>query len=167
MPCAPPTHRINDTRPTAIIASTIKGYGLPTEGRPQNHSSLPTVSRYEQLASELGMDAQRPWSRFEPYSAAEVTFRSAADGWPDKSDYCWGRPPLRPISAVHFPPLYGPRRRHAEAHCSTLSRQSPGMAKFIVTVSPDVSSSTNLASRLNMVGVWSAKGRHDRVCLRR
>ncbi|MFC9363255.1 pyruvate dehydrogenase, partial [Rhodococcus sp. NPDC057014] len=48
--------RIDDTRPTVIIAYTIKGRGLPTQGHPQNHSSLLTVEQYEQLAAELGMD---------------------------------------------------------------------------------------------------------------
>src|SRR5689334_17262288 len=31
--------QIDDTRPTVIIAYTIKGYRLPTQGHPQNHSS--------------------------------------------------------------------------------------------------------------------------------
>src|SRR6202007_2939434 len=33
---------IDDTRPTVIFAYTIKGYGLPTEGHPRNHSALLT-----------------------------------------------------------------------------------------------------------------------------
>ena len=33
---------IDDTRPTAIFAYTVKGHGLATEGHPQNHSSLLT-----------------------------------------------------------------------------------------------------------------------------
>ena len=33
---------IDDTRPTVILAYTIKGYGLSVEGHPQNHSALLT-----------------------------------------------------------------------------------------------------------------------------
>ncbi len=57
--------QIDDTRPTVIIAYTIKGRGLPTQGHPQNHSSLLTTEQYEILAAELGMDPSNPWERFE------------------------------------------------------------------------------------------------------
>ena len=36
---------IEDDRPTLILAYTIKGYGLPIEGHPQNHSALLTAGR--------------------------------------------------------------------------------------------------------------------------
>ena len=52
--------QIDDTRPTVIIAYTIKGRGLPTQGHPQNHSSLLTTEQYEILAAELGMDPSNP-----------------------------------------------------------------------------------------------------------
>ena len=61
---------IDDTRPTIIIAYTIKGYGLPTEGHPQNHSSLLTEAQFGELAAQLGTDPGEPWRRFAPDSAA-------------------------------------------------------------------------------------------------
>ena len=42
-----------------------------------------------------------------------------------------------------------------------LTREAPDAARRVVTVSPDVSSSTNLAGWLNKVGVWSATERRD------
>jgi len=42
-----------------------------------------------------------------------------------------------------------------------LTREAPEAAQRIVTVSPDVSSSTNLAGWLNKVGVWSPAERRD------
>jgi pyruvate dehydrogenase E1 component len=42
-----------------------------------------------------------------------------------------------------------------------LSRQAPDAAKRVVTVSPDVSSTTNLAGWLNKVGVWSPNERRN------
>jgi pyruvate dehydrogenase E1 component len=57
--------QIDDTRPTVILAYTIKGYGLPTEGHPQNHSALLSQDEYQTLAARLGMDAQQPWRRFD------------------------------------------------------------------------------------------------------
>lgn len=42
-----------------------------------------------------------------------------------------------------------------------LIREAPDAAKRVVTVSPDVSSTTNLAGWVNKVGVWSASERHN------
>jgi pyruvate dehydrogenase E1 component len=42
-----------------------------------------------------------------------------------------------------------------------LSRRAPAAARRVVTVSPDVSSSTNLGGWLNKVGVWSPTERTD------
>ena len=54
--------QIDDTRPTVIIAYTIKGHGLPTQGHPQNHSSLLTVRAVRELAERLGADPADPWA---------------------------------------------------------------------------------------------------------
>jgi pyruvate dehydrogenase E1 component len=42
-----------------------------------------------------------------------------------------------------------------------LTRQAPAAARRIVTVSPDVASSTNLGGWINKVGIWSADDRRD------
>ena len=42
-----------------------------------------------------------------------------------------------------------------------LSRSAPEAAKRIVTLCPDVSSSTNLGGWVNKVGVWSHEARQD------
>ena len=52
--------QIDNTRPTVIIAYTIKGYGLPTQGHPQNHSSLLSIEQFAQLATRLGEVPDRP-----------------------------------------------------------------------------------------------------------
>jgi pyruvate dehydrogenase E1 component len=42
-----------------------------------------------------------------------------------------------------------------------LTRAAPEAARRVVTVSPDVSSTTNLGGWVNKVGVWSSSERHD------
>jgi pyruvate dehydrogenase E1 component len=51
---------IDDERPTVILAYTIKGYGLPIEGHPQNHSALLTEAQVKELAGRLGANPDRP-----------------------------------------------------------------------------------------------------------
>ena len=42
-----------------------------------------------------------------------------------------------------------------------LNRAAPEVGRRVVTVSPDVSSSTNLGGWVNKVGVWSHEARRD------
>lgn len=152
--------QIDDTRPTVIIAYTIKGRGLPTQGHPQNHSSLLTVEQYEQLATELGMDTNDPWATFAPDSAAaDICTRTAQ------------RLAREPVELMTPPAIPGDMGRAPSGSATTqaalgrvlleLSRQAPDAAKRVVTVSPDVSSTTNLAGWLNKVGVWSPNERRN------
>ena len=52
-------------RPTVVFAYTIKGWMLPTEGHPANHSALLNDEQYAQLAETLGTDPEDPWATFE------------------------------------------------------------------------------------------------------
>src|SRR5215216_5656415 len=51
-------------RPTVVFAYTIKGWMLPTEGHPANHSALLNPEQYAQLADTLGTDPEDPWAMF-------------------------------------------------------------------------------------------------------
>ena len=45
-----------------VFAYTIKGWSLPIEGHPENHSALLTHEQYAELAGRLGADADKPWA---------------------------------------------------------------------------------------------------------
>ncbi|MBE1497591.1 pyruvate dehydrogenase E1 component [Amycolatopsis lexingtonensis] len=151
---------ISDSRPTVIFCYTVKGRGLPTQGHPQNHSSLLTVAQMEELASSLGTDLASPWEGFAADSAeaalcAEVASRLS-------------RPDIPSLPSLELPADIG---RTPSGTATTqaalgrvlldLTREAPEAAKRVVTVSPDVSSTTNLGGWVNKVGVWSATERHD------
>ncbi|MCX0269144.1 pyruvate dehydrogenase [Nocardia zapadnayensis] len=152
--------RIDDTRPTVILAYTIKGRGLPTQGHPQNHSSLLTVEQYQQLAADHGMDPAQPWVAFDPAGQAGQLCAATAR-----------RLRRRPVQPCPPPAVPSDTGRTPSGTATTqaalgrvlldLSRQAPDAAKRVVTVSPDVSSTTNLAGWLNKVGVWSPNERHN------
>jgi pyruvate dehydrogenase E1 component len=151
---------IDDTRPTVIFAYTIKGYGLPTEGHPRNHSALLTSQQLQELAGRLGTDPARPWGRFAADSEAGQLCADAARRL-RRPDY-----PLHPV-----PPIPADIGRTPTGSASTqaalgrvlldLTRQAPEAARRVVTVSPDVSSSTNLGGWINKIGVWSPADRTD------
>jgi pyruvate dehydrogenase E1 component len=152
---------IDDTRPTVIFAYTVKGYGLASEGHPQNHSSLMTADQLTELADRLGMSREAPWVGF-------------ADGSPEQR-LCLAtaqrlqRPENPPPVPVEIPLDLGRPAPTGIAHTQSalgrtlldLRREAPEASRRVVTVSPDVSSSTNLGGWVNKVGVWSHIERPD------
>lgn len=151
---------IDDTRPTVIFAYTIKGYGLPTQGHPRNHSALLTSEQMRELASRLGTDPDQPWSGFAAASEAGQLCAATA-GRLRRPGY-----PLHPAPAIpadfHRTPAGTASTQAALGRVLLdLTRQAPEAARRVVTVSPDVSSSTNLGGWINKVGVWSPADRTD------
>lgn len=152
--------QIDDTRPTVVIAYTVKGYGLPIEGHPQNHSSLLSVEQYQQLATELGEDWERPWSRFAADTDAARLCEAAAHRL-ERPPVPGARPPALPTDLGHTPTGVATTQAAVGRALLDLTRVAPDAARRVVTVSPDVSSSTNLAGWINKVGVWSTLERRD------
>lgn len=149
---------VDDTRPTVILAYTIKGYGLPTEGHPQNHSALLTAEQLRELAMDLDTDPDRPWAQFPAHSEEATLCRQV--------DARLTRRAPRATAPPGTPRDFG--RSHS-GRASTqaglgrvlldLVRSAPEVAARVVTVSPDVASSTNLGGWLNKVGIWSLDDR--------
>jgi pyruvate dehydrogenase E1 component len=151
---------IDDDRPTLILAYTIKGYGLPIEGHPQNHSALLTAGQMRELAAHLGTDADQPWHRFPPDSAAGRLCAQTAERL-KRPAIQQQAPPAVPQDLGHTPTAVATTQAALGRALLDLTRAAPEAAGRVVTVSPDVSSSTNLGGWVNKVGVWSASERTD------
>jgi pyruvate dehydrogenase E1 component len=154
--------QIDDTRPTVVLAYTLKGYGLASEGHPQNHSALLTEAQLTELADRVGADPADPWVPFPADSAAARACAQAAARL---------RRPDRPAGAVAVAEVPADLGRTPSGTATTqaalgrtlldLNRAAPQVGARVVTVSPDVSSSTNLGGWVNKVGVWSWTERPD------
>ncbi|MEO3861970.1 pyruvate dehydrogenase [Acrocarpospora sp. B8E8] len=151
---------IDDARPTVIFAYTVKGFGLPSEGHPQNHSSLLSEEQMRDLAARCGTSLENPWERFaEGTEAARLCTVTAQR---------LRRDPIDPVPAPALPADIG-RTPAGKATTQAalgralldLTRSAPDAARRIVTLCPDVSSSTNLGGWVNKVGVWSPDERRD------
>jgi pyruvate dehydrogenase E1 component len=147
-------------RPVVVFAYTIKAWGLPTEGHPGNHSALLSNEQWQQLAAELDADPADPWRRFDEASPEAELCRAAAARLRREE------PPSR-----EPPPAPADLGRSHAGTASTqqgfgrffvdLSHEAPELAGHVVTVSPDVASSTNLGGWINRAGVWSPGERVD------
>ncbi len=147
-------------RPSVVFAYTIKGWSLPTEGHPANHSALLNHDQYRELAARLGTDADDPWRPFEEGTPEAELCRRAGERL--------RRDAARAGAPPRVPPDLG--RRHT-GKASTqqafgrffvdLTREAPEVAARVVTVSPDVGTSTNLGGWINKAGIWSLGERID------
>jgi pyruvate dehydrogenase E1 component len=151
---------IDDSRPTVIFAYTVKGYGLASEGHPQNHSSMLTEAQLRKLGDEVGMSVDAPWARFAPDSAPGRLCGAVADRLrrtPSEVE----SPPEVPADLGRTPTGTSSTQAALGRALLDLTRQAPDVARRVVTAAPDVASSTNLGGWINKVGVWSADNRRD------
>ncbi|HWV34950.1 MAG TPA: 1-deoxy-D-xylulose-5-phosphate synthase N-terminal domain-containing protein [Thermomicrobiales bacterium] len=141
-------------RPVVIFAYTVKGYGLPIAGDPMNHSQLLTNAQMEQFREASGIAEDAIWDAFPPDSDAGKWCAEAASR-------------LQPaplgleLDAGNVPQDLETRHPNAtssqEAFGRTLLRlgEIPELGDRIVTLSPDVATSTHLAGWINKAGVFS------------
>ncbi len=160
------------SQPTVIFAYTIKGWGLPIAGDPLNHAALLSPERMAAFQKSLGIDDAHQWDGFDPDSPEGRWCAQSAE-----------RLGLRPALVADAPIKPAPRRPAVEAsavpealNASNLPLTStqeafgrallrladaPAIGERIVTSSPDVSVSTNLAGWINKVGTFSLRAATD------
>ena len=143
-------------QPTIIFAYTIKGWGLPIAGHPLNHSMLLTTAQVEEVQQKMGIVPGHEWDRFAPDSEVGQFCQQVAAR-------------LYPQAEQAIPDIAAPaslERSVGETLNSTASTQDafgrllyrltdqPEWRERIVTCSPDVSVSTNLAGWINKTGAF-------------
>lgn len=147
-------------RPAIVFAYTVKGWRLPTEGHPANHSALLNAAQMRSLAADLGADPADPWALLprgsaEAATCAQAATRLARDTIPRR------HPPVVPVALDRDHRGTVSTQQTLGRFLTDLSREAPGVASHVVTVSPDVATSTNLGGWINARGVWSIGERID------
>jgi pyruvate dehydrogenase E1 component len=147
-----------------VFAYTVKGWGLPFAGDPLNHSQLLTQNQMDALQTAWGIPDD-PWAAFSPDSpagrwCAAAAARLAGDGVAERE-----RGPLLWASAVPLkiegkPPA---QTSTQEALGRALVRlaDAPGVGERLITISPDVATSTHLGGWINKVGVFAQETATD------
>ena len=147
-------------RPSVIFAYTIKGWSLPTEGHPSNHSALLSAEQYERLAEDLGLDPSDPWAAFDS-SSDEGRACAAAGERLRRAPAERHEPPAVPAELGRRHTGTGSTQQALGRLFVDLVYEAPEVAAHVVTVSPDVASSTNLGGWINKAGIWSLGERID------
>jgi pyruvate dehydrogenase E1 component len=117
-------------------------------------------TQIDELRAEIGLTTTTEWDRFDPRQSGGA--RGAAAG----ADINNPAPPPRPDPGARrrrrprSEPSRSARRRRSDA-CSPGSASLPAVAERIVTLSPDVSVSTNLGGWINKFGVFHPEEQPD------
>lgn len=142
-------------RPSVVFAYTIKGWGLPFAGNPRNHSALLTTDQVDAFRQQIGLTIEDEWSRFEPSSpigaalaarGAELTEAPSVDEH-GVSVVCSEQTGVSTTNAISTQDAFG-------RILVSMSR-AEDLVRSLVTVAPDVATSTNLAGFINRSGVFT------------
>ena len=154
----------DDERPTAFIAYTIKGFGLPFAGHKDNHAGLMTVEQMAQFQAAMRVSPGQEWDRYAGLTAA----REEIDAFLAEVPFAQLANRRRDASLVSTPESLP---RLAEGRMSTqegfgryladLARSEEAFAAHIVTTSPDVTVSTSLGGWVNRRGIFDRRPRED------
>ena len=157
-------HAVQDDRPRCFLAYTIKGHRLPLAGHRDNHAGMLTPGQMKEFQHAMGVPEGREWDPFVGLDVSEAELRAFL------ADVPFARAGSR-IRAT--PPAAAPERldvlRDRTASTQTgfgrvLSELGSGdteLAQRIVTVSPDVTLSTNLGGWVNRRGIFHRSERRD------
>lgn len=142
-------------RPSVVFAYTIKGWGLPFAGNPRNHSALLTTAQVDELRSQLGLTVEDEWSRFDPNGPLGSALLARGR---ELTEVASGGDQVSPIvcskdTGVSTPNAISTQDAFGRILVS-MSRQAQ-LAANLVTVAPDVATSTNLAGFINRTGVFT------------
>jgi pyruvate dehydrogenase E1 component len=148
-------------RPVVIIAYTIKGWGLPIAGDPENHSKLLSQAQMDELQRQLDVPPGEEFGAFPAASAEDCAVELVRRRLGVRRAVA-ARPALAPsVIPGSLATTYEGRLSTQQVLGRLLTALGgfPEVAARIVTTSPDVASSTNLGGWINRVGVYHPRPR--------
>ncbi len=159
-------------QPTCFLAYTVKGFGLPFAGHKDNHSGLMSAEQMATFQDVMNIRAGHEWDCFEGLGLPEAQLRHFIKGVPFAQPLAaTGRrfeaPPVPVPDVLPQPSIKGRQMSTQAGFGELLSEIGRGrdacaaLAKHIVTMSPDVTVSTNLGPWVNRRGVFDRHTRND------
>jgi pyruvate dehydrogenase E1 component len=153
---------VTDDRPVVFLAYTIKGWGTPLAGHKDNHAGLMTPAQMAQFQAAMGVPAGQEW---EPFAAVPdpAALREFLAGVP----FFGGGPRRLTAPAVPAPgPVALPDRTISTQAAfgkalDEIARAGGPLSDRIITMSPDVTVSTNLGAFVNRRGLFAREARAD------
>ncbi len=150
--------------PTAFIAYTIKGFGLPLAGHKDNHAGLMTPDQVAQLQAEMEVPEGAEWDRFAGLASPKADLEGFLSRVPFVAQYPRRYQDDQIEVPRHLTVARAERGATQEAFgriLSNLARDQNKLAERIVTASPDVTVSTNLGGWVNRRQIFDRRRQAD------
>ena len=141
---------IDHERPVCFLAYTIKGWGTPLAGHKDNHGGLMTTRQMDEWRARMKVRPGCEWDRFEGIDDKEG-FRAFLS----KTPFFAAGPRRFDDAEVSIPLLEVPEGKMLSTQSAfgkildAISRMDGELSERIITVSPDVSGTTNLGPWIN------------------
>jgi pyruvate dehydrogenase E1 component len=157
-------HAVQDDRPRCFLAYTIKGNRLPLAGHRDNHAGMLTPGQMKEFQHAMGVPEGREWDPFVGLDVPEAALRDFLAAVPFAREEPRVRAAAPAVVPEHLEVL---RERTVSTQAGfgrVLSQLGSGdteLAQRIVTISPDVTLSTNLGGWVNRRGIFHRSERRD------
>jgi pyruvate dehydrogenase E1 component len=153
---------VKEDQPTVFLAYTVKGMGTPLAGHKDNHAGMMTPAQFEAFQSRMGIPAGSEWEPMAGVAEPAALRRFLAE----VPFFAKGR---RRFSAQTLPATV-PKWLNDKVLSTqagfgkimdAIARDGGALADRIVTMSPDVTVSTNLGGWVNRRGLFAKGERGD------
>jgi pyruvate dehydrogenase E1 component len=157
---------VTDDKPVCFIAYTIKGHGLPLAGHKDNHAGILNTAQVAAFRESLYIKEGEEWEPFAGLGFDRTTIENFLARVPFNAK---DRPRRLAAPPMLVPPLAPPAAKNGvistqEAFGRILfdlaGTDSP-LAQRVVTISPDVTQSTNLGGWVNRRGIFARDLKRD------
>jgi pyruvate dehydrogenase E1 component len=148
-------------QPTVLFAYTIKGWGLPIAGHPLNHSMLLNQEQMAALQANLNVPPGDEWAGFAPDSPAGRLCAAAAERLYGPVEPRARLDPGLVPTTLDLPAMETTSTQEVFGRMLVRLADMPALRARIVTCSPDVSVSTNLAGWINKTGMYTSQEEAD------
>jgi pyruvate dehydrogenase E1 component len=151
-------------KPCCFIAYTIKGFGLPFQGHKDNHAGLMNKTQMAEFQAAQGIQKGEEW---EPFAGLTLSHQDIAHFLARVPFNAKGTRGLRAdrIPLPEIPPLGVTGAASTQAgfgrFLDEIARRGGPLAERILTMSPDVTVSTNLGPWVNRRGLFSMESHED------
>ena len=157
-------HAVESDLPHCFLAYTIKGSGLPFAGHKDNHAGLMNPDQMASFQEAQKVPAGEEWELFAGLDIAGDTLRAFLDdvpfNQPRERDYASAR--ITVPATLEVQPAKTAATQEAFGRIlNDLGRGDTELASRIVTMSPDVTVSTNLGPWVNRRGIFDRRYRED------
>ncbi len=154
---------IDHDRPVVFIAYTVKGWGTPLAGHKDNHAGLMTPPQMSAFQLAMGVPKGAEWQLAAGLSLDEVGVRDFIAATP-----YFGTEAAMPAQAeVQRPDLVPPTDKVISTQAAfgkvldEVARGGGAFADRVITMSPDVTVSTNLGPWVNRRGLFGREAIAD------